>query len=182
MDRALTSLTPGGPFKAGCPDHCPANGSVRTILAYPLWGRLERRGGHCHKAPRRGLFPFKAPRLGPADLDYPLHDRDVRVTACGPICLNRKKINISTILAGQRVGIDERIWLVTSINDLKQKILQPNDNPLGPRVSSPMSWVRSVTHLSGPDTQRLAPRVGFEPTTSRLTAGCSTAELPRNKP
>jgi hypothetical protein len=26
----------------------------------------------------------------------------------------------------------------------------------------------------------LAPRVGFEPTTSRLTAGCSTTELPRN--
>jgi hypothetical protein len=24
----------------------------------------------------------------------------------------------------------------------------------------------------------MAPRVGFEPTTSRLTAGCSTAELP----
>ncbi len=28
--------------------------------------------------------------------------------------------------------------------------------------------------------KELAPRVGFEPTTSRLTAGCSTAELPRN--
>lgn len=28
--------------------------------------------------------------------------------------------------------------------------------------------------------KKLAPRVGFEPTTSRLTAGCSTAELPRN--
>ena len=27
---------------------------------------------------------------------------------------------------------------------------------------------------------RLAPRVGFEPTTNRLTAGCSTTELPRN--
>ena len=27
----------------------------------------------------------------------------------------------------------------------------------------------------------LAPRVGFEPTTLRLTAGCSTAELTRNK-
>ena len=26
----------------------------------------------------------------------------------------------------------------------------------------------------------MAPRVGFEPTTNRLTAGCSTAELPRN--
>jgi hypothetical protein len=28
--------------------------------------------------------------------------------------------------------------------------------------------------------QQMAPRVGFEPTTNRLTAGCSTAELPRN--
>jgi hypothetical protein len=27
----------------------------------------------------------------------------------------------------------------------------------------------------------VAPRVGFEPTTLRLTAACSTAELPRNK-
>src|SRR4051812_21363276 len=32
----------------------------------------------------------------------------------------------------------------------------------------------------GLDNENLAPRVGFEPTTSRLTAGCSTAELPRN--
>src|SRR5262245_24625926 len=28
---------------------------------------------------------------------------------------------------------------------------------------------------------KLAPRVGFEPTTNRLTAGCSTAELPGSK-
>ena len=26
----------------------------------------------------------------------------------------------------------------------------------------------------------MAPRAGFEPTTNRLTADCSTAELPRN--
>jgi hypothetical protein len=26
----------------------------------------------------------------------------------------------------------------------------------------------------------MAPRAGFEPATNRLTAGCSTAELPRN--
>jgi hypothetical protein len=32
----------------------------------------------------------------------------------------------------------------------------------------------------GPDKRALAPRAGFEPATSRLTAGCSTAELPRN--
>jgi hypothetical protein len=28
----------------------------------------------------------------------------------------------------------------------------------------------------------LAPRAGFEPATNRLTAGCSTTELPGNKP
>jgi hypothetical protein len=29
------------------------------------------------------------------------------ITACGRICLPRKKIYISTVLAGQRVGINE---------------------------------------------------------------------------
>src|ERR1700730_2288156 len=34
----------------------------------------------------------------------PLHDRDVLVTACGRICMHRKRLNISTVLAGQRLG------------------------------------------------------------------------------
>ena len=34
------------------------------------------------------------------ELSYPLHDRDVLVTACGRICIYRKRINISTVLAG----------------------------------------------------------------------------------
>jgi hypothetical protein len=43
-------------------------------------------------------------------------DRDIIVTACGRICLHRKKINLSTVLAGQRLGIrevDDGIWLVS---------------------------------------------------------------------
>jgi hypothetical protein len=42
--------------------------------------------------------------------------RDVVVTACGRLCLHRKRINISTVLAGQPLGIkevDEGIWLVS---------------------------------------------------------------------
>ena len=31
------------------------------------------------------------------------------------------------------------------------------------------------------DTQQMAPRAGFEPATNRLTAGCSTTELPGNR-
>src|SRR6516162_663979 len=56
---------------------------------------------------------------------------------------------------------------------------QPPDNPNGTRLS-PMSSVRSVTYVSGPDKKPRAPRAGFEPATIRLTVGCSTAELPRN--
>jgi hypothetical protein len=68
-------------------------------------------------------------------------------TACGRLCLHRKTINISTVLAGQRLGIkevDEGIWLVSFMHydlgyiDLEQRTLQPADNPFGPGVS-PMS-------------------------------------------
>ncbi len=84
---------------------------------------------------------------GLPDLTYPFHDRDILVTACGRICLHRKKVNISTVLAGQILGIkevDEGIWLVSFMHydlgyiDLEQKTLQPLDNPFGPRLS-PMS-------------------------------------------
>jgi len=44
---------------------------------------------------------------GLPEIDYPFHDRDVLVTACGRVCMHRKKINISTVLAGQRLGIKE---------------------------------------------------------------------------
>src|SRR5947209_3178867 len=36
-------------------------------------------------------------------------------------------------------------------------------------------------YCRGLDTVILAPRDGFEPSTNRLTAGCSTAELPGSK-
>ena len=81
------------------------------------------------------------------DLDYPLHDRDILVTSCGRICMHRKKINISSVLAGQRLGIkevDDGIWLVSFMHydlgyiDLEQRTLQTIDNPFGTRLS-PMS-------------------------------------------
>ena len=53
---------------------------------------------------------------GLPEFDYPFHDRDILVTACGRICLHRKKINISTVFAGQRLGIkevDDGVWLVS---------------------------------------------------------------------
>jgi transposase InsO family protein len=84
---------------------------------------------------------------GLPDLEYPFHDRDILVTACGRICMHRKKINISTVLAGQKLGIKEvedGIWLVSFMHydlgyiDLEQRTLQTIDNPFGTRLS-PMS-------------------------------------------
>jgi hypothetical protein len=40
-------------------------------------------------------------------LTYPFHDRDILVTACGRLCLHRKRINISSVVAGQKLGIKE---------------------------------------------------------------------------
>ena len=91
--------------------------------------------------------PSLKPYRGLPDLTYPLHDRDVVVTACGRICMHRKRVNLSHVMAGQRVGIkevDEGIWLVSFMHydlgyiDLEQKTLQPLDNPFGARVL-PMS-------------------------------------------
>jgi hypothetical protein len=80
---------------------------------------------------------------GIPELSYPFHDRTALVTCCGRICIFRKKINLSTSLAGQAVGIkevDEGIWLVSFMDydlgyiDLEEKTLQPLENPFGPRV------------------------------------------------
>jgi transposase InsO family protein len=84
------------------------------------------------------------PYRGLPEIAYPLHDREVLVTACGRICLHRKRVNISGVLAGQKLGIkevDDGIWLVSFLDydlgyiDLEQKTLQPLDNPFGPRLS-----------------------------------------------
>ena len=61
--------------------------------------------------------------------------------------MHRKKINISTVLAGQKLGIhevDDGIWPVSFMHyalgyiDLEQRTLQTIDNPFGTRLS-PMS-------------------------------------------
>ena len=99
------------------------------------------------KMPAEVYAASPRPYRGLPELSYPLHDRDALVTACGRICMHCKKISISYVLAGQRVGIkevDDGIWIVSFMHydlgyiDLEQKTLQPLDNPFGPRLL-PMS-------------------------------------------
>ncbi len=92
------------------------------------------------KCPAEVYAPASKPYSGLPELTYPLHDREVMVTHCGRICMHRKRVNVSTVLAGQRLGIkevDEGIWIVSFMRydlgfiDLEQKTLQPTDNPFG---------------------------------------------------
>lgn len=110
--------------------------------------RKEFNGERPHEAldmqtPAERYAPAPRPYQGLPELTYPLHDRDILVTACGRICMHRKKINISTVLAGQRLGIKEvedGIWIVSFMHydlgyiDLEQKTLQTIENPFATGV------------------------------------------------
>ena len=76
-----------------------------------------------------------------SDNEYPFHDKTNFVTNCGRICLGHKKINFSTVFAGQAVGIKEvhdDIWLVSFMDydlgyfDLETRVLEPLDPRLLP--------------------------------------------------
>jgi len=68
-------------------------------------------------------------------------------TNCGRICIDRRKISLSTVFAGQNVGVkqvDEHIWLVSFMPydlgffDDETCRLEPADNPFQAKVL-PMS-------------------------------------------
>lgn len=79
----------------------------------------------------------------PDEPEYPLHDKMVRVTRCGRICIGRRKINLSMVFAGQTVGIrevEDRIWLVSFMSydlgffDEKEGRVEPASNPFVPEL------------------------------------------------
>jgi len=95
------------------------------------------------KYPAEVYRPSTRAYKGLPDIDYPFHDKIIVVTNCGRICLGHKKINFSTVFAGQAVGIKEvhdDIWLVSFMEydlgyfDLETRVLEPLENPFGPKV------------------------------------------------
>jgi putative transposase len=99
------------------------------------------------KYPAEIYTPSLKPYKGLSDLEYPFHDRTITVTCCGRICIGRRKINLSTVFAGQNVGIKEvsdKIWLVSFMKydlgffDQEAGRVECAENPFGARVL-PMS-------------------------------------------
>ena len=129
------------------------------------------------KVPDEVYTPSSRPYTGLPELAYPFHDREITVTACGRICMHRKKINLSTVMAGQTLGIkevDDGIWLVSfmllkiwDISTWNRKHCNPStirsarDCHLCLRyVLLPMSPGRTI--------RSMVAGAGFEPATFRL--------------
>ena len=101
------------------------------------------------KYPAEVYTPSARVYAPPQEPEYPFHDRTVRITRCGRICIGRRKINLSQTFAGQLVGIREvsdKIWLVSFMEfdlgyfDEDEARVEPAENPFLPKVL-PMSPV-----------------------------------------
>ncbi len=85
-----------------------------------------------------------------------------------PLANKRRALNLvlsnrSYANGGLKINYREPFTILVKDDD-------PDPDPEGPESGSK------------PQAVEMAPRVGFEPTTDRLTVDCSTAELPRNTP
>jgi len=84
----------------------------------------------------------------PPEPEYPYHDKSVRVTYCGRICMGRRKINLSSVFAGQIVGlreVEDQVWLVSFLDfdlgffDREEGQVEPAPNPFLPEKVLTMS-------------------------------------------
>jgi putative transposase len=102
-------------------------------------------GGHY---PAELYTPSAREYYQPGKPEYPFHDRTIRVTQCGRLCIGQRKISFSNVFGGQYVGIREvadEIWLVSFMDfdlgffDATENRVEPvGENPFAPKVL-PMS-------------------------------------------
>jgi len=103
-----------------------------------------------HERPHQGLggaypadiyTPSARVYRPPNEPEYPYHDRVIRVTRCGRLCMGQRKINFSVVFAGQLVGIREvadEVWQVSFLEydlgyfDQEQDRVEPGPNPFAP--------------------------------------------------
>jgi len=103
-----------------------------------------------HQRPHQGIggaYPgdlyTPSPKIyeTPGEPDYPFHDRTIRVTRCGRICIGKRKINLSQVFAGQILGlreVEDGLWLVSFLDydlgffDNKEDRVEPTTNPFAP--------------------------------------------------
>ena len=95
------------------------------------------------KTPASLYEPSTRTYKGLPELQFPFYDRTVVITECGRICLDRRKISVSTVLGGQKVGfkqIDDQIWQVSFMEyglgyfDMDSCRIEPGTKSFGPKL------------------------------------------------
>ena len=149
-------------IKPGCPQQNGRHERMHLTLKKeatkpPAFNFLQQQQAFDHfievynnQRPHQGLngaYPgdlyTPSPRIyePPGEPQYPFHDRTVRVTRCGRICIGKRKINLSQVFAGQILGlreVEDQIWLVTFLDydlgffDNKEDRVEPTTNPFTP--------------------------------------------------
>ena len=101
------------------------------------------------KSPGELYTPSVREYSSPEPPEDPYHDKTIQVTRCAHICIEGRKINQSTVFAGQLVGIREvsdKIWLVSFMDydigffDEESNKVDPAENPFMAKLL-PMSSV-----------------------------------------
>src|SRR6266496_3175010 len=128
------------------------------------------------KCPAEIYRPSPRPYHGLPDLAYPFHDRDMLVTACGRICMHRKKITSrpswqakpseskrSTTAFGSSASCTT-IWDISTSN---RGPCSPSTTPSA-RGCHPCLRYNLSPMSPGRTERKLVPRKGFEPPTHAL--------------
>lgn len=161
---AIERIKPGNPQQNGCHErmHLTLKKEATKPPAFNFLQQQEKFDKFIeifnHERPHQAIgMKYPAELYTPSariynglpELDYPYHDKMVTVTNCGRLCIKKKKINFSTVFAGQNVGItetEEGIWLVSFMQydlgyfDEDSCRVEPLDNPFKEKLL-PMSSV-----------------------------------------
>jgi putative transposase len=95
------------------------------------------------KMPAEKYKKSPRPYRGLEDLEYPFHDLTAQVTNCGRFCYKSRKINLSTVFAGQLIGVKQvtnSVWLVSFMHydlgyfDAESCRLEPIQDPFRSNV------------------------------------------------
>ena len=95
------------------------------------------------KMPAETYKKSPRPYRGLEDLEYPFHDLTAQVTNCGRFCYKSRKINLSTVFAGQLIGVKQvtnSVWLVSFMHydlgyfDAESCRLEPIQDPFRSNV------------------------------------------------
>lgn len=95
------------------------------------------------KLPAEIYRPSSIAYKGIGRVEYPMHDHTITVTRCGRICMKKLKISLSTVFAGQDIGVQEvsdKIWQVSFMDydlgffDEESKNFAPTVDPFGAKV------------------------------------------------